>query len=155
MPSDGRHTADPGRPTFGSLFREPYQRYLTWLYDRLQKEGFPDIRVTHSTVLRRIVSAGVRVTDLAELAGMTKQSMAYLVDDLAALGYVATAPDPTDGRAKLVVPTRKGESLLAASRRLGDTYEQHVAKIIGASEAKRLRVLLEQLNVKLSANPPP
>lgn len=155
MTSDGRHTTPAGRPTFGSLFREPYQTYLTWLYGRLKEEGFSDIRVTHSTVLRRMSTAGVRVTDLAERAGMTKQSMAYLVDDLIALGYVATAPDPTDGRAKLVVPTSKGESLLVASRRLGDLYEQHVAKLIGAADAKKLRTLLEELNVKLSANPPP
>lgn len=156
MASDGRHTGQADRPTFGSLFREPYQTYLTWLYGRLKREeGFSEIRVTHSTVLRRISAAGVRITDLAERAGMTKQSMAYLVDDLAALGYVTTAPDPTDGRAKLVVPTAKGESLLAASRRLGDVYEQHVAKLLGAADAKKLRALLEELNAKLSASPPP
>lgn len=155
MTSDGRHSTTPERPTFGSLFREPYQTYLNWLYGRLKEEGFPDIRATHSTVLRRITTEGVRVSDLAERAGMTKQSMAYLVDDLTALDYVTTAPDPTDGRAKLVVPTKKGETLLAASRRLGDLYEQHVGKLLGSTEAKRLRSLLEQLNAKLRSNPPP
>jgi DNA-binding MarR family transcriptional regulator len=155
MPSDGRHTAAPGRPTFGSLFREPYQTYLHWLYGKLKQEGFADVRVAHSTVLRRITLEGVRITDLAERAGMTKQSMAYLVDDLAALGYVELAPDPTDGRAKLVVPTKKGASLLEAARRLGDVYEQHVAKLMGASDAKKLRTLLEDLNLNLAASPPP
>ena len=140
MPSDDRHTPPPGRPTFGSLFREPYQTYLAWLYGRLKREGFPDIRVTHSTVLRRISSEGARVTDLAERAGMTKQSMAYIVDDLTELGYVTTSPDPTDRRAKLVVPTKKGESLLAAARWLGDEYERHVAKLMGSGDAKKLRV---------------
>jgi DNA-binding MarR family transcriptional regulator len=156
MPSDGRHRPTTGRPTFGSLFREPYQTYLSWLYGKLkQQEGFDDVRVTHSTVLRRITLDGVRITDLAERAGMTKQSMAYLVDDLTALGYVALAPDPTDGRAKLVVPTKKGESLLEAARRLGELYEQHVAKLIGVSDARKLRALLEELNQKLAASPPP
>jgi DNA-binding MarR family transcriptional regulator len=155
MTSDGRHTAAPSRPTFGSLFREPYQTYLMWLYGRLRTGGFPDIRATHSTVLRRISTAGARVTDLAERAGMTKQSMAYIVDDLTALGYVTTSPDPTDGRARLVVPTKKGESLLAAARELGDKYEAHVAKLLGSGEAKKLRALLEELNVKLAASPPP
>jgi DNA-binding MarR family transcriptional regulator len=155
MKSDGRHTAPPVGPSFGSLFREPYQTYLHWLYGRLKDEGFADIRVTHSTVLRRITLEGIRVTELAERAGMTKQSMAYLVDDLSALGYVVLAPDPTDRRAKLVVPTKKGASLLDAARRLGDFYEKHVAKLIGASDAKKLRVLLEELNRKLAASPPP
>lgn len=155
MPSDGRHTPQAGRPTFGSLFREPYQTYLNWLYGKLKDEGFSDVRVTHSTVLRRITLDGIRVTDLAERAGMTKQSMAYLVDDLEALGYVTLAPDPTDRRAKLVVPTKKGASLLEAARRLGDLYERHVAKLIGANDAKKLRTLLEDLNRKLAASPPP
>lgn len=155
MTSDGRHTVETVRPTFGSLFREPYQTYLTWLYGRLKREGFTDIRVTHSTVLRRISTEGARVSDLAERAGMTKQSMAYIVDDLVQLGYVTVASDPSDGRAKLVIPTRKGERLLAAARELGDVYEQHVAKLIGSGEAKKLRSLLEQLNVKLTAVPPP
>lgn len=155
MKSDGRHTAPPVGPSFGSLFREPYQTYLHWLYGRLKQEGFSDVRVTHSTVLRRITLEGVRVTDLAERAGMTKQSMAYLVDDLAGLGYVTTAPDPTDGRAKLVVPTKKGASLLEAARRLGDLYERHVATLLGAADAKKLRSLLETLNAKLAAAPPP
>jgi DNA-binding MarR family transcriptional regulator len=155
MKSDGRHTAPAGRPTFGSLFREPYQTYLHWLYGRLQREGFSDIRVTHSTVLRRISAEGARVTDLAELAGMTKQSMAYIVEDLTNLGYVTSAPDPSDGRAKLGVPTKKGLSLLAAARKLGDEYETHVARLLGSANATKLRTLLEQLNAKLTAAPPP
>jgi DNA-binding MarR family transcriptional regulator len=155
MPSDGRHTGPARRPTFGSLFREPYQAYLSWLYGALKREDFPDIRVTHSTVMRRITMEGARITDLAERAGMTKQSLAYIVDDLTNLGYVTTAPDPSDGRAKLVVPTKKGASLLAAARRLGDIYEQHVAKLLGASDAKKLRSLLEDLKEKLASNPPP
>jgi DNA-binding MarR family transcriptional regulator len=155
MTSDGRHTDSTGRPTFGSLFREPYQTYLTWLYGGLQRAGYADLRVTHSAVLRRITSQGARVTDLAERAGMTKQSMAYLVDDLTGLGYIKAAPDPTDARARLIVPTEKGERLLAAARRLGDEYERHVAKLLGAADARKLRSLLEELNEKLSANPPP
>ena len=155
MGSDGRHTGQPNRQTFGSLFREPYQTYLQWLYGRLKEEGFPDIRAAHSTVVRRMSAEGIRVTDLADRAGMTKQSMAYLVEDLIGLGYVSTAPDPTDGRAKLVVTTAKGESLLAASRRLGDIYERHVAKLLGVNDAKKLRTLLEELNHKLTGSPPP
>ena len=155
MTSDGTHTAGAVRPTFGSLFREPYQTYLTWLYGSLKRNGFSDIRVTHSTVLRRISTDGARVTDLAERAGMTKQSMAYIVDDLVELGYVTVAPDPSDGRAKLVVPTARGERLLAMARELGDAYEHHVARLLGSSDAKKLRSLLEQLNEKLTASPPP
>ena len=39
------------------------------------------------------------MSELAERAHLTKQSMAYLVEALAQSGYVTIAPDPEDGRA--------------------------------------------------------
>ena len=48
----------------------------------------------------------------------------------------------------------KGASLLNAARRLGDLYERHVAKQLGTSDAKKLRALHEDLNLKLAASPP-
>ena len=60
------------------------------------------IRPAKGAVFRHIAVTGSRVADLAAPARITKQSMAYLVESLAASGYVAMAPDPEDGRAKRV-----------------------------------------------------
>jgi len=38
-----------------------------------------------------------------------------LVDDLQQLGYLERRPDPSDGRAKLIVPTARGRELLDAA----------------------------------------
>jgi hypothetical protein len=38
---------------------------------------------------------------------------------------------------------------------LSEAHEQHVSKLLGSGEAKKLRSLLEQLNLKLAASPPP
>lgn len=139
--------------TFGALFRRPYQIYLNWLYAELATRGFTEVRVAHSALFRNISPAGMRLTDLAERAGMTKQSMSYLVEDLAASDYVRLEPDPTDGRAKLVRLTKRGTMLLAMARKLSERYEERIASIIGTDKSAQLRTLLEDLNAGLHEKP--
>lgn len=143
------------RQTFGTLFRRPYQAYLNWLYTELARSGFPEVRVAHSAVFRTITPEGSRLTDLAELAGMTKQSMSYLVEDLVQTGFLSLAPDPKDGRAKRVLLSARGHELLLTARHLGDSYERHVASVLGESKAAQLRTLLEELNEGLEHAPHP
>lgn len=53
-------------------------------------------------VFARIGHGGTRLTDLAEMAEVTKQTAGFLVDRLADAGYVERVPDPSDARARLV-----------------------------------------------------
>jgi hypothetical protein len=56
--------------------------------------GFEDVRPAHYAVLRHLRPEGSRVTELAEEARMTKQSMGELVVYLERRGYVERLPDP-------------------------------------------------------------
>src|SRR5687767_8632491 len=95
-----RHAAD--RRLIGALLRVPYLRVVTQVYAGLVAAGYDDLRPAHLTVFQHIAAdTGSRLTDLADRALMTKQSMGYLVDYLEAHGYVARGPDPADGRARL------------------------------------------------------
>ena len=60
------------------LFHLAYDRLRTRIYGQARDAGFADLRPAHSSLLRNIDPAGSRVVDLAERAGMTKQSMARL-----------------------------------------------------------------------------
>ncbi len=73
----------------------------------------PDVRRAHGVVFEMLDPTGSRVADLARRARMSRQAMGELVDDLERLGYVERRPDPSDGRAKLVVLTPKGEAAMA------------------------------------------
>lgn len=66
------------------------------------------LRPAHARLLPHLSFDGVRLTDLAERAGITKQSAAALVDDMVAAGFLKKEPDPGDGRAKLVRYTPQG-----------------------------------------------
>ena len=102
--------------TLGSLLRLPYQELQDAVYGALASHGFADLRTAHSAVFRHLDPDGTRLTTLAERAGMTKQSMAYLVDALTESGYLTTAADPHDGRAVLVRPTEAGRAVVLDRR---------------------------------------
>lgn len=90
------------------LVRIPYQAVSGEILRRLAASGFDDVRPSHLVVFQHIRKEGSRLSELAELAQMTPQSMGYLVDQLEARGYLERRPDPGDRRAVLVVLTARG-----------------------------------------------
>ena len=143
-------TISEARVTLGSLLRKPYETLQVKVYAGLAARGFTDIRPAHSSVFRYIKPDGSRVSDLAELAEMTKQSMAYLAGNLADLGYVAIAPDPTDARAKLVVLTDRGHQVWEALVELSFNLEAQYAARIGAEKMRQLRAILAELAASMT-----
>ncbi|MBR0670266.1 MarR family winged helix-turn-helix transcriptional regulator [Neoroseomonas soli] len=139
------------RRTLGALLRLSYEALQREVYGGLAARGYPEIRPAHSAVFRHIGPDGSRLTTLAERAGMTKQSMAYLVDGLAAAGHLTSTPDPADGRARIVRLTAKGQGVLAALLALSAEAEARVAGRIGERRAGKLRRYLEQLAAALEA----
>ncbi|MBV9868852.1 MAG: winged helix DNA-binding protein [Abitibacteriaceae bacterium] len=129
--------------TFGALLRLPYQKLQQQVYTQLAANGFEDIRPAHSNVFRYILPAGSRVTELAERAEMTKQSMAYLVNYLEEHGYVTQMADPLDGRAKLVQLTPRGVAVQQTALEFSQQVEDQLARHIGKQHMKQLRSLLE------------
>jgi DNA-binding MarR family transcriptional regulator len=83
---------------------------------------YRDLRPAHVQVLGGGPIDGLRVTELADRAAMTKQSMHELVVHLERCGYVRREPDPADARARLIRLTARGRELEevahAASARL-------------------------------------
>jgi len=111
----------------------------------LEQTEFKDIRPTHGCVFRYVQGEGLRLTEIAERADMTKQSVGEIVDDLVARGYVKRIPDPGDRRAKLVCLTERGEEAQAFARRLFARVEKQWAKRYGSERIGRLRELLEEI----------
>ncbi|GKS96100.1 MarR family transcriptional regulator [Acidovorax sp. SUPP2825] len=74
------------------------------------------VSAAHVHITRHLSLDGDRLTDLAQRAGMTKQSMADLVDQCVAWGLVVREPDPRDARARRVCFTAAGLAWLQAFR---------------------------------------
>jgi DNA-binding MarR family transcriptional regulator len=115
----------------------------------LEKEGYGDVRPTHGCVFRFVHGDGMRLTEIAGLAGMTKQSVGEVVDDLSGLGYLERIPDPADKRAKLICLTDKGEQAQEVGYRLFGEIEARWAERFGAERVEGMRELLEEVVASL------
>lgn len=111
----------------------------------LEAAGYGDVRPTHGCVFRFVHENGMRLTDLANVAGMTKQSIGEIVDDLEARGYVERIPDPADKRAKLIRLTEKGEQAQRVGYGLFAKIEQRWAERYGTDRIAQLRETLEEI----------
>jgi DNA-binding MarR family transcriptional regulator len=100
------------------------------ILEGVQAAGHP-IRMAHSMVFVHIDLDGIRLTHLAERAGMTPQAMGELVDDLEEMGYIERIRDPSDGRAKLIVLTDMGYDNLQAAFDTIAGIEKDLAKLLG------------------------
>src|SRR5262249_29884323 len=70
------------------------------------------VRPAHTALFPHLDFEGIRLTDLARRAGITKQAAGQLVDDLVGAGMVERVRDPTDRRAKRIRFSRRGYAAL-------------------------------------------
>ena len=101
------------------------------LFHGLSERGHRDLRPRHSPVVAFLDEGGVRATELARLAGLHKQVVGRLVDELEELGVVERTPDPTDRRAKLVVPTAEGIALVRDADEIVAGIESRHSQAVG------------------------
>ena len=142
--SDVLHTTERKVPLPG-LLEGVKLALLTEFEQELAESGYGDIRPTHGCVFRFVRKDGMRLTELAECGGITKQSCGEMVDDLVGLGYVERIPDPADRRAKLIRLTEKGAKAQGVGFGLFAELEERWAERYGVERMEALRELLEEI----------
>ena len=135
-----------GSRNLGTLLRDPWLELNARLTSTVAARGFDDLRPALSVVFQHLRDEGSRITEIAERAQLTKQTVVYLVNDLEREGYVERAPDPTDRRAKLVRPTARGDAAVAEARRIASDIEREWTELLGERQMTQLRHLLESLH---------
>ena len=134
-----------GRLPIGQLLGRALRGFRVDLYERAQAAGYGDIREAHLHVFGSIDWTGTRLTELAARSNMTRPAMAELVDELEQAGYLTRRPDPSDGRAKLIRPTRKGRRVLMRALRAVGDIERGYAEGIGVERFDALVSSLQSL----------
>lgn len=145
----------PGGPPFVGLLRPLLdwveERHLELMYDA----GFDDVRRAHNSVFVHLPAEGRRLTELADAAEMSKQAMGELVDDLVDKRYLRRTPDPTDGRAKLIVWADRGEDAHEATMQVFASIEQELSEAVGEERFADLRSVLLELVRWVAETPAP
>jgi DNA-binding MarR family transcriptional regulator len=136
---------NPRAPLMIRLLSVAFDDFCTLLERRLEDTPYNDIRISHGCVFGNIDPEGTRLTELAERARMTKQSVGEVTSDLEQRGYVERVPDPSDGRAKIIRLTERGRAAQSLGIGLIDEIEQEWAERFGADRVAVLREALEAI----------
>jgi len=109
-------------------------RLATQLVEGVQRgvaeAGFDDVRPVHGFAFARLSTGPATTAQLADHLGITKQATSELVQYLVDRGYLTREPDPTDGRARLLVLTDRGHGCTRAAQtaaaRTVDSWERRI-----------------------------
>ncbi|RLA40548.1 MAG: hypothetical protein DRR42_25745 [Gammaproteobacteria bacterium] len=97
-----------------------------------------------------MIGEGVRLTELAERLGISKQSCNQTANQMEKAGYIQREPDPLDGRGKVVVLTGQGKTLLKDGYKVITTIIAEFDRHIGAKKLTTLTKVLLKLAGGLS-----
>jgi DNA-binding MarR family transcriptional regulator len=146
--------SSPGPPERQRFIIEVVDRADRMLREEMARAaaagGHPEIRPAHNSVFGYLRDRPMRVSELASLAGMTKQSMGELVRDLIGSGILETTPDPSDRRAKLVWYTTRGLTAAAAGFRHLQEIEQELRTVLGEERSATMIQALTDLSTHLA-----
>lgn len=131
----------PEQPT-GRLLIKAFRHFETEVLVRLEEAGISDITMSHLNVLRHLDPGGLRLSELASEAGLTKQAIGKIANDLAAKGYLAIETDADDARAKRVIYTDEGHRLVQTAVDIIRQMEDEYAMLLGEGGYQTLRELL-------------
>jgi DNA-binding MarR family transcriptional regulator len=123
------------------------RQLATDLNDKLIEVGVTDHRDSWNNVMPHIPASGIRLTELAARAGMTKQAMAELVAEIERRGYIRRTTDPADRRAKIIEFTDKGWLIVRLALSALGELEAEIVDRLGEPSVRQLRgALLEILD---------
>lgn len=117
-------------------------RKVTHIYDdALAPHGLTVGQIGLLAGLRR--RDGIGVGALADRLSADASTVSRLLKPLEAAGYVALAPDPADGRAKLVRLTDAGHERRTAAAKGWHAAQERVRELLGDGRLAALRFMLD------------
>src|SRR3954470_11891135 len=102
--------ARPDRKPLIALVHDLDRAFQAHMVRSAHERGRPEMKPAHNFLFAILGDDGDRAANLAARAGMTRQSMGEIIRDLVGLGILEMAPDPRDGRAKIVRYTPEGKA---------------------------------------------
>jgi len=140
--------SDPS-PYVGAMLGVVWQWVRDQLYAGVVAAGYDDLNAAHVGLWRYPGLEGLRPSQLADLRGITKQSVNDLLAHLERYGYLLRVPDSADGRARVIRLTSKGWRLQQAIYAEAGAAQLRIAEILGPRRFAQLHSSLELLTEQL------
>jgi DNA-binding MarR family transcriptional regulator len=133
------------QPAVSRMLMEAFRALDREIEEALLDRGASDLSPGQARALLLVDRAGTRLTEIATRAGVTKQAMMQVVDELQAAGCLRRTPDPEDGRAKVVRLTAKGVRQRARARQAVASVEVRIRRRLGTRRYEALEAVLQEL----------
>lgn len=141
-------------------YRDNFARHLISVAFHLQSEvmnslavkyGHTRLRISFQPYITLSGSSGARLSDIAEILGITRQAANQTANQIVAAGYLERQADPSDGRAKLLVPTARALDVVdkgtREALRLQREMEQFAGKAAVVACSRAVSDLLRALHL--------
>lgn len=135
----------PPPPSVVALLRIAWEEAIHEIHDGVSDAGFEDIRPAHLLVLRDLLTAGLRPTELAARLSLSKQAANDVLREYEAHGYITLVPDPDDGRAKRIQGTERGMALVRTASALSGVIARRWADRVGDERFEQFAQVLQEL----------
>ncbi|HLT62318.1 MAG TPA: MarR family winged helix-turn-helix transcriptional regulator [Microlunatus sp.] len=109
---------------------------------KVMRQPYRRLRTSQFRLLSLTPVEGMRLTDLADRVGMTKQALGEFANVLEQEGFLESVKDPRDRRVRILRPTTKGLRAVAAGNRVIDAVESRRRDRLGHARWELLRELL-------------
>lgn len=145
MPTTPDTNAGFDAPAIGGLLRLVWQIHRDRMYERLIAAGYPDVTRAQFALLRFPGVDGMRPSEAADLAGLSKQTVNDLLGELERSGYLERRPHPDDGRGRIVRLTARGKRLQRTAHQISRELEADWAAQIGPERITALKQTLADM----------
>jgi len=148
--ADPRYRDNFSRHVLG-LARYFQRSMMTTLRDEY---GHQQLRLGYAPYITLLGSSDMRLTELAEAIGISRQACNQAVKQITAGGYIDSKPDPSDGRARQLVLSAKGRSLLADGAEVVQRLDQRFRGLVGKQAFEEACASLRKLHRGLELTAP-
>jgi DNA-binding MarR family transcriptional regulator len=140
--------AAPSRNNLGFLLSKAGQRWNEVLAERFAARGFAEVRPAYGSILIPLFEEdGLRMSELARRARLSKQTLTTLVPRLERDGLIERRSDPGDGRAALVFLTTRARAFAPVAAAVLTELDDEVAGLVSARDlattTRALRALMD------------
>lgn len=112
------------------------------LQNSMRKAGLPPLSRTQSMIMVNISDGITRPSDLARNIGISRQAIQQTLVEMEKSGLITLAPDPADGRAKIVKFSRRGTGIGKIAFDALDEIEAELTRRLGVRAVKQVKELL-------------
>ena len=139
-------------------YRENFARHILSVTLHLQaeimnaltlKHGHSQLRISYEPYISIASGRGARLSDIAEILGISRQAANQTANQIEAVGYLQRVADPSDGRAKLLVTTPGAKAMIRQGSAEAMKVQSRFAGIVGENELGLVNASLSALSRSL------